>query len=71
MSLDEFKVIFYWEYAHRLLARFVGLFTLVPLLFFTVICILKIPKNIQINIIGYFFLCAFKDLLVGIWSLVD
>ena len=24
MSLDEFKVIFYWEYAHRLLARFVG-----------------------------------------------
>ena len=35
MSLDEFKVIFYWEYAHRLLARFVGLFTLVPLLFFS------------------------------------
>jgi heme a synthase len=35
MSLDEFKIIFYWEYAHRLLARFVGLFTLVPLLFFS------------------------------------
>ncbi|MDC0456000.1 COX15/CtaA family protein [Candidatus Pelagibacter sp.] len=35
MSLDEFKVIFFWEYAHRLLARFVGLFTLVPLLFFS------------------------------------
>ena len=35
MSLDEFKVIFYWEYAHRLLARFVGLFTFVTLLFFT------------------------------------
>ena len=35
MSLEEFKVIFYWEYAHRLLARFVGLFTLVPLLFFS------------------------------------
>jgi heme a synthase len=35
MSLDEFKVIFYWEYAHRLLARFVGLFTLMPLLFFS------------------------------------
>ena len=35
MSLDEFKVIFYWEYVHRLLARFVGLFTLVPLLFFS------------------------------------
>ncbi|WP_415291251.1 COX15/CtaA family protein [Candidatus Pelagibacter sp. Uisw_136] len=35
MALDEFKVIFYWEYVHRLLARFVGLFTLVPLLFFS------------------------------------
>ncbi|MDC1196622.1 COX15/CtaA family protein [Pelagibacteraceae bacterium] len=35
MSLEEFKVIFYWEYAHRLLARFVGLFTLLPLLFFS------------------------------------
>ena len=35
MSLEEFKVIFYWEYVHRLLARFVGLFTLVPLLFFS------------------------------------
>ncbi|MDA7753012.1 COX15/CtaA family protein [Candidatus Pelagibacter sp.] len=35
MSLDEFKVIFYWEYAHRLLARFVGMFTLLPLLFFS------------------------------------
>ena len=33
MSLHEFKVIFYWEYAHRLLARFVGLFSLIPLIF--------------------------------------
>jgi cytochrome c oxidase assembly protein subunit 15 len=35
MSLDEFKVIFYWEYAHRFLARIVGLFSLLPLIFFT------------------------------------
>ena len=35
MSLNDFKVIFYWEYAHRLLARFVGLFTLVPLIIFS------------------------------------
>ena len=35
MTLDEFKVIFYWEYAHRLLARIVGLFSLMPLIFFT------------------------------------
>ena len=35
MSLDEFKIIFYWEYAHRLLARIVGLFSILPLIFFT------------------------------------
>ena len=33
MTLNEFKVIFYWEYAHRLLARIVGLFSIIPLLF--------------------------------------
>ena len=35
MTLTEFKIIFYWEYAHRLLARIVGLFSLLPLIFFT------------------------------------
>ena len=35
MSLDEFKIIFYWEYAHRLLARIVGLISFIPLLFFS------------------------------------
>ncbi len=31
MSLGEFKFIYYWEYAHRVLARVVGLAALVPL----------------------------------------
>ena len=35
MTLSEFKVIFYWEYAHRLLARIVGLFSLIPLIIFS------------------------------------
>jgi len=35
MNLDDFKIIFYWEYAHRLLARIVGLLTLVPLIIFS------------------------------------
>ena len=34
MNLDEFKVIFYWEYVHRILARIIGLFFLIPLIFF-------------------------------------
>ena len=35
MTLDEFKVIFLWEYAHRLLGRVVGLFYLIPLVIFS------------------------------------
>jgi len=35
MTLNEFKIIFYWEYAHRLLARIVGLFSIIPLLILT------------------------------------
>ena len=34
MSLDEFKVIYWWEWAHRFLARGLGLIFAVPLAFF-------------------------------------
>ena len=34
MNLDEFKVIFYWEYFHRILARLIGLFFLIPIIYF-------------------------------------
>ena len=34
MTLSEFKVIFFWEYLHRLLARGVGVVFLVPFIFF-------------------------------------
>ena len=34
MSINEFKTIFYWEYFHRLLGRLIGLFFLIPLLYF-------------------------------------
>tara|TARA_B100001093_G_scaffold482157_1_gene513542 strand:- start:4568 stop:5593 length:1026 start_codon:yes stop_codon:yes gene_type:complete len=34
MELDQFKVIFYWEYFHRILGRIIGLFFLIPLIFF-------------------------------------
>ena len=35
MTLDEFKVIFWWEYIHRLIGRLIGLLYLFPLLYFT------------------------------------
>ena len=31
MNLKEFKVIYYWEYAHRLIARLIGLVSIIPL----------------------------------------
>lgn len=34
MSLDGFKQIFYFEYSHRILGRFIGLVFLIPFLFF-------------------------------------
>ena len=34
MSLNEFKFIFYWEYFHRVFARLIGLFVLIPLIYF-------------------------------------
>ncbi len=37
MSLKEFKTIFYWEYFHRIIGRIIGIFFLVPLLYFYLI----------------------------------
>ena len=34
MSLDAFKTIYWWEWAHRLLARGVGIVFALPLAFF-------------------------------------
>ena len=34
MTMQEFKVIFYWEYIHRLLGRVIGLAYLIPLIIF-------------------------------------
>ncbi len=34
MTLKEFKIIFYWEYFHRILGRIIGLFFLIPLIYF-------------------------------------
>jgi cytochrome c oxidase assembly protein subunit 15 len=36
MSLTEFKDIYFWEYVHRLLGRFIGLAFALPLLWFAV-----------------------------------
>ena len=35
MNLQEFKVIFWWEWIHRFLGRLIGLFFLIPLIYFS------------------------------------
>ena len=36
MTLNEFKVIFWWEWIHRQLGRLIGLSVLLPLIYFTI-----------------------------------
>jgi len=49
MNLAEFKFIFWWEYAHRLLARIIGIIFLLPLIYFII-------KKIIINERVYYFI---------------
>ncbi len=35
MSLNEFKVIFWWEWAHRFLGRLIGIAFIIPLIYFS------------------------------------
>ena len=66
MSLDEFKVIFYWEYVHRILARLIGLFFLIPLIFF------YLTKKINTEYMKSCYLIFFLIILQGIigWYMV-
>jgi len=51
MTLDQFKTIYWWEYAHRLLGRIVGIFYIIPLLYFTIKKKIKRKSLIQFYLI--------------------
>ncbi len=65
MSIDEFKVIFWWEWAHRFLGRLIGILFLIPLIYFTFK--MKIKKLLSLYII--FFLICFQG-FIG-WYMVS
>ena len=67
MTLDEFKIIFYWEYVHRILGRFLGLFFLIPLVFFTLKKVIR--REYLINFYFIFFLICLQG-FVG-WFMVS
>jgi len=51
MTLEQFKTIYWWEYIHRLLGRFVGLFYLIPLGYITFKKVIKKNSLISLYII--------------------
>ncbi len=67
LTIEEFKIIFYWEYYHRLLGRVIGLFFLIPLIFFTFKKI--IYKNDLISLYLIFSLICFQG-FIG-WYMVQ
>ena len=65
MTMKEFKVIFWWEWAHRFLGRLIGISFLLPLIFFTY----KEGFNKLINLYLIFFLICFQG-FIG-WYMVS
>ena len=67
MNLAEFKIIFYWEYFHRILGRFIGIFFLIPLLYF------HFTKKVRRDYILTCYLIFFLIVVQGIigWYMVE
>jgi len=65
MTMSEFKIIFWWEWAHRLLGRLVGLCFLIPLIYFT----FKIQFKKILNLYFIFLLICFQG-FIG-WYMVS
>ena len=65
MTLGEFKIIFWWEWAHRQLGRLIGLTVLLPMIYFTFKNGLWILKEYSI----IFFLVCFQG-FIG-WYMVS
>ena len=65
MNLQEFKVIFWWEWAHRFLGRLIGISFLLPLLYFTI----KIGFKKLLSLYVIFILICFQG-FIG-WYMVS
>ncbi len=65
MTMSEFKIIFWWEWVHRFLARLVGIVFLLPLLYFT----FKLSIKKLLNLYFIFALICFQGFLG--WYMVE
>ncbi|MGF9692652.1 COX15/CtaA family protein [Rhizobium sp. 0TCS1.26] len=64
MTLDEFKSIFWWEWAHRLLARAIGLVFGLPLVFFWLTG--RVERRLRMPLVGLLALGGLQG-FVGWW----
>ncbi len=64
MSVDDFKMIFFWEWFHRLLGRFLGVLFIVPFLVFLVQK--RFTAQLAWPLFGLFLLGGFQGVL-GWW----
>ena len=65
MTMQEFKVIFWWEWAHRFLGRLIGLSFLIPLIYFS----FKLKFSKLIGLYFIFILICFQG-FIG-WYMVS
>ena len=65
MTLDEFKIIFWWEWAHRFLGRLIGIGFLIPLIYFS----FKVSISKLYSLYLIFFLICFQG-FIG-WYMVS
>ena len=65
MTIDEFKIIFWWEWVHRFLGRLIGIGFLLPLIYFS----FKIKFTRLLNLYFVFFLICFQG-FIG-WYMVS
>ncbi len=61
MSLEEFKSIYYFEYAHRVLGRLIGVLFLLPFLFFYLTG--RLPAKLAPKLLLLFLMGGFQGLL--------
>jgi cytochrome c oxidase assembly protein subunit 15 len=66
MTLDQFKIIYWWEYLHRLLGRAIGLLFILPLIYLT------FKRKLSKKNLFSFYLIFFLMLLQGFvgWYMV-
>ena len=68
MNLAEFKVIFFWEYVHRVWGRLLGLAFGLPLLFFWLAG--RIPQGYGLPLLGLFALGGVQG-IIGWWMVTS